>query len=131
MASVRRSHSWALVFCRHPWPGMDNTWSAIFHIAKTTTGPPLPDSCSDDARDFLADCFRLDPKERPSASEVSHCGLASGTLFPFPHCAPPDCFRLDPKERLSACEVSGCGPACCASPLGLFVPFAFHHCNPP
>lgn len=83
--------SLCLGFLRHPWPGMDNTWSAIFHIAKTTTGPPLPDNCSDDAKDFLSDCFRLDPKERPSASEVSDFTfLLSCSLFP------------DLKERPSA-----------------------------
>lgn len=59
-----------LFFCRHPWPDMDNTWSAIFHIAKTTTGPPIPDECSGEAKEFLQACFRLDPAERPSATEV-------------------------------------------------------------
>eukprot|EP00475_Leptophrys_vorax_P002331 TRINITY_DN11303_c0_g1_i1.p1 TRINITY_DN11303_c0_g1~~TRINITY_DN11303_c0_g1_i1.p1 ORF type:complete len:315 (-),score=24.26 TRINITY_DN11303_c0_g1_i1:42-881(-) len=54
----------------HPWPNMDNTWSAIFHIAKTTTGPPIPDECSEDGRDFLHACFRLNPGERPSATEL-------------------------------------------------------------
>lgn len=51
---------------------MDNTWSAIFHIAKTTTGPPVPDECSDEGKDFLNLCFQIDPVERPAASEVSY-----------------------------------------------------------
>ncbi|GJP79489.1 hypothetical protein CLOP_g9720 [Closterium sp. NIES-67] len=55
---------------RHPWPGMDNTWSAIFHIAKTTTGPPIPEAASEEARDFLTACFQLDPNQRPSASDL-------------------------------------------------------------
>ncbi|CAI5473879.1 unnamed protein product [Closterium sp. Yama58-4] len=54
----------------HPWPGMDNTWSAIFHIAKTTTGPPTPEESSPEGRDFLAACFQLDPALRPSAAEL-------------------------------------------------------------
>ncbi|CAI5485475.1 unnamed protein product, partial [Closterium sp. Naga37s-1] len=54
----------------HPWPGMDNTWSAIFHIAKTTTGPPTPEESSDEGRDFLAACFQLDPALRPSAAQL-------------------------------------------------------------
>lgn len=49
---------------------MDNTWTAIFHIAKASSGPPLPDDISDVGRDFLEQCFRLDPKLRPTASEV-------------------------------------------------------------
>ncbi|CAI5465109.1 unnamed protein product [Closterium sp. Yama58-4] len=54
----------------HPWPGMDNTWSAIFHIAKTTTGPPTPEESSPEGRDFLAACFQLDPALRPSAAQL-------------------------------------------------------------
>eukprot|EP00271_Cylindrocystis_brebissonii_P003197 TRINITY_DN13955_c0_g1_i1.p1 TRINITY_DN13955_c0_g1~~TRINITY_DN13955_c0_g1_i1.p1 ORF type:complete len:1657 (-),score=354.72 TRINITY_DN13955_c0_g1_i1:709-5679(-) len=54
----------------HPWPGMDNTWSAIFHIAKTTTGPPLPEDCSPEGKDFLLQCFQLPAKNRPSAQEL-------------------------------------------------------------
>ncbi|CAI5461235.1 unnamed protein product [Closterium sp. Yama58-4] len=80
----------------HPWPNMDNTWSAIFHIAKTTTGPPIPEECSDEGKDFLAACFKLDPGERPSATECSDEGkdfLAA-------------CFKLDPGERPSATECS-------------------------
>ena len=57
---------------------MDNTWSAIFHIAKTTTGPPIPEECTDEAKEFLHACFRLDPTERPSASEV---GVQPGDRF--------------------------------------------------
>lgn len=56
----------------HPWPQMDNTWTAIFHIAKTTTGPPIPDECSEEGRDFLNVCFQLDPKLRPVATELLH-----------------------------------------------------------
>ncbi|CAI7892040.1 unnamed protein product, partial [Closterium sp. NIES-53] len=53
----------------HPWPGMDNTWSAIFHIAKTTTGPPIPEGISDEGREFLEACFHIEPYDRPSATE--------------------------------------------------------------
>ncbi|CAI5459144.1 unnamed protein product [Closterium sp. Yama58-4] len=60
---------------RHPWPGMDNTWSAIFHIAKTTTGPPIPEGVSTEATDFLTACFQLDPNQRPSASHVSPAAM--------------------------------------------------------
>ncbi|CAI7791883.1 unnamed protein product [Closterium sp. NIES-54] len=54
----------------HPWPGMDNTWSAIFHIAKTTTGPPIPEGISDEGREFLEACFHIEPYDRPSATEL-------------------------------------------------------------
>jgi serine/threonine protein kinase len=56
---------------RHPWPGMDNTWTAIFHIAKASSGPPIPESSSELVKDFLSHCFRLDPKKRPTSTEVN------------------------------------------------------------
>jgi serine/threonine protein kinase len=56
---------------RHPWPGMDNTWTAIFHIAKASSGPPIPESSSELVKDFLSHCFQLDPKKRPTSTEVN------------------------------------------------------------
>ncbi|KAG0579924.1 hypothetical protein KC19_4G135200 [Ceratodon purpureus] len=55
----------------HPWPGMDNTWTAIFHIAKASSGPPIPEGISEVIEDFLSRCFQLDPKKRPTSTEVS------------------------------------------------------------
>eukprot|EP00873_Tetraselmis_striata_P023812 jgi/Tetstr1/444076/TSEL_003316.t1 len=56
---------------KHPWPELgDSHWSAMFQIAKTTTGPPIPDCVSAVARDFLGLCFRVDPAQRPTASEL-------------------------------------------------------------
>lgn len=56
---------------KHPWPELaDNHWTAMFQIAKTATGPPLPDNVSSVARDFLALCFAIDPHSRPTASEL-------------------------------------------------------------
>ncbi|CAM6110207.1 unnamed protein product [Calypogeia fissa] len=54
----------------HPWPGLDNTWSAIFHIAKATSGPPMPPMVSECGKDFLQHCFTLNPKHRPTASKL-------------------------------------------------------------
>ncbi|KAK9812977.1 hypothetical protein WJX72_006759 [[Myrmecia] bisecta] len=55
---------------KHPWPDLDNHWSAMFAIAKTESGPPLPDNISDDCRDFLQRCLKHDPRERPTATEL-------------------------------------------------------------
>ena len=63
----------------HPWPDADNQWSAIFAIARTTTGPPVPEDVSDQARDFLAHCFKVDAAERLSASELLQHPFVAGT----------------------------------------------------
>eukprot|EP00958_Prasinococcus_capsulatus_P023371 scaffold3443_cov404-Prasinococcus_capsulatus_cf.AAC.14 len=67
----------------HPWPELDNAWTAIFHIAKTTTGPPIPEYAHDsvDCPSFLANCFNLDPRTRAHASELlRHSFVASPLL---------------------------------------------------
>eukprot|EP00271_Cylindrocystis_brebissonii_P021720 TRINITY_DN792_c1_g1_i1.p1 TRINITY_DN792_c1_g1~~TRINITY_DN792_c1_g1_i1.p1 ORF type:complete len:1092 (+),score=137.51 TRINITY_DN792_c1_g1_i1:324-3278(+) len=55
---------------QHPWPGLDNTWTAIFQIAKTTTGPAVPEDCSPEAKDFLRQCFVVPAKTRPLAEQL-------------------------------------------------------------
>jgi serine/threonine protein kinase len=74
----RRADIWSvgctvieMLTATHPWPGMDNTWTAIFHIAKASSGPPIPESSSELVKDFLSHCFRLDPKKRPTSTEVN------------------------------------------------------------
>uniref|UniRef100_A0A7S1SGF6 Protein kinase domain-containing protein n=1 Tax=Tetraselmis chuii TaxID=63592 RepID=A0A7S1SGF6_9CHLO len=54
----------------HPWPNLDNHWSAMFHIAKAKHGPPLPDNVSPVCRDFLQCCFQVDARLRPTATEL-------------------------------------------------------------
>ncbi|KAG0581691.1 hypothetical protein KC19_3G000600 [Ceratodon purpureus] len=54
----------------HPWPGMDNTWTAIFHIAKASSGPPIPEGITEVIEDFLSRCFQLDPRKRPTSTEL-------------------------------------------------------------
>jgi serine/threonine protein kinase len=43
--------------------------SALFRIVQDPH-PPLPDAISDELIDFLKQCFRKDPKERPSAESL-------------------------------------------------------------
>ena len=65
---------------QHPWPQLENTWAAMFFIAKTTSGPPLPESASDVAKDFLRACFVLDPKGRPTASQLLQHAFVAGDV---------------------------------------------------
>lgn len=42
----------------------------MFTIAKATDGPPRPANLSPAAASFLDACLRVDPKTRPTASEL-------------------------------------------------------------
>ncbi|GAA5955346.1 hypothetical protein JCM3765_003288 [Sporobolomyces pararoseus] len=44
--------------------------SAMFRIVEDENGPPVPDSSSPELKAFLARCFKKDPRERPSATEL-------------------------------------------------------------
>ncbi|KAG2454465.1 hypothetical protein HYH02_001484 [Chlamydomonas schloesseri] len=54
----------------HPWPHLDNQWTAMFTIAKTEEGPPRPKGISEEARRFLDKCLQFDPAKRPTAAEL-------------------------------------------------------------
>lgn len=51
--------------------------SAMFRIVEDER-PPIPEKCSEELRDFLTQCFRKNPKQRPNAAELfKHPWLAS------------------------------------------------------
>ncbi len=73
----RRADIWSLgctviemMTGRHPWPDVDNQWTAMHQIASKQEGPPRPKDCSEMASDFLSRCFTYDPASRPTASEL-------------------------------------------------------------
>ncbi|CAI8616116.1 unnamed protein product [Vicia faba] len=53
-----------------PWPNVDDSLSALFHIAYSNEVPRIPCSLSDKAKDFLGKCLRKNPKERLTASQL-------------------------------------------------------------
>ncbi|GAA5997736.1 hypothetical protein JCM5350_000713 [Sporobolomyces pararoseus] len=44
--------------------------SAMFRIVEDENGPPVPESSSRELKAFLARCFKKDPRERPTATEL-------------------------------------------------------------
>jgi len=60
-------------------PQLENALTAMFQIAKTTTGPPRPTNASAAALSFLDCCLRVDPHDRPSASQLlQHPWIVAG-----------------------------------------------------
>lgn len=59
-----------MVTAQHPWPEIKDSFSALFHIATSNSGPPVPETVSESLSDFLECCFKIAPKERSSASDL-------------------------------------------------------------
>lgn len=56
---------------RPPWSSeFAEQISALFNIATTNDPPPIPQTLSREARDFLMLCFKRNPRERPTASRL-------------------------------------------------------------
>lgn len=52
----------------HPW--MELTSLAALYQIGNHKAPAIPESASDEARDFLQSCFQIKPEDRPTASEL-------------------------------------------------------------
>ncbi|KIO24855.1 hypothetical protein M407DRAFT_76460 [Tulasnella calospora MUT 4182] len=52
-----------------PYSEIDNTLAVMFRIVEDDKAP-IPDGCSETLRDFLAQCFRKDPDQRPTAESL-------------------------------------------------------------
>ncbi|KAJ3159282.1 hypothetical protein HDU86_001885 [Geranomyces michiganensis] len=52
----------------HPWRQLDEL-QTMWRLGKENA-PPIPDWLSKEAQDFLAQCFAIDPDERPTAAEL-------------------------------------------------------------
>ncbi|XP_019158854.1 PREDICTED: mitogen-activated protein kinase kinase kinase A-like [Ipomoea nil] len=53
-----------------PWPNLTNPASLLYTIAFSGESPPIPNFLSDQAKDFLKNCLRRDPRERWTANQL-------------------------------------------------------------
>ncbi|AMD19341.1 HBR440Cp [Eremothecium sinecaudum] len=58
---------------RRPWSNFEAV-AAMFQIGKSKAAPPIPEDTlpliSQEGRDFLDNCFKVDPEERPTADKL-------------------------------------------------------------
>eukprot|EP01133_Synstelium_polycarpum_P001107 gene1107-1263_t len=53
-----------------PWANITEMAAVMYHIASSNALPNIPSFLSPEAHDFLALCFRRDPRERPDAAAL-------------------------------------------------------------
>ncbi|CCH60098.1 hypothetical protein TBLA_0C02940 [Henningerozyma blattae CBS 6284] len=58
---------------KRPWSNLEVV-AAMFKIGQSKSAPPIPEDTlpliSQDGRDFLDDCFKIDPEKRPTAEQM-------------------------------------------------------------
>lgn len=59
-----------MLTARSPWPKFDNPMAAMYRIGMSSETPPVPDTFSDDCRNFIQICLRRDPEERAPAVQL-------------------------------------------------------------
>eukprot|EP01125_Pyxidicula_operculata_P020147 TRINITY_DN738_c1_g4_i2.p1 TRINITY_DN738_c1_g4~~TRINITY_DN738_c1_g4_i2.p1 ORF type:complete len:1263 (-),score=476.77 TRINITY_DN738_c1_g4_i2:129-3917(-) len=67
-----------------PWMDIyQEQFSALYNIATAESGPKIPDFLSADAKDFLEQCFKIDPAKRPNATRLlQHKWIADAPSSP-------------------------------------------------
>eukprot|EP01059_Diplonema_ambulator_P011317 TRINITY_DN21268_c0_g1_i1.p1 TRINITY_DN21268_c0_g1~~TRINITY_DN21268_c0_g1_i1.p1 ORF type:complete len:768 (+),score=246.92 TRINITY_DN21268_c0_g1_i1:34-2304(+) len=53
-----------------PWPEFSTQWAAIYHIANTDAIPDIPENLSGNCQNFILNCLKRDPKQRPTTAEL-------------------------------------------------------------
>ncbi|ESW21975.1 hypothetical protein PHAVU_005G115900 [Phaseolus vulgaris] len=53
-----------------PWPNLEDPVTVLYRVAYSNEVPEIPSFLSEEAKDFLGKCFRRNPKERWSCSEL-------------------------------------------------------------
>lgn len=53
-----------------PWSEFNNHMAALYHILNTNTPPKIPENASEELKDFLLKCLKMNPKERPNVTSL-------------------------------------------------------------
>ncbi|KAL5210127.1 hypothetical protein ABZP36_005750 [Zizania latifolia] len=71
-----------------PYPNVE--WTNAFFMIGKGEQPPIPSYLSKEARDFISQCVKVDPEERPSASQLlSHPFVNRPLQASFESASPP------------------------------------------
>ncbi|CAG9324713.1 unnamed protein product [Blepharisma stoltei] len=63
-----------------PWYYKTNPIAVFMHVCSTTDLPELPPELSDEAKDFIKECFKRDPSHRSNVHKLLRHPFISGTL---------------------------------------------------
>ncbi|XP_019159470.1 PREDICTED: mitogen-activated protein kinase kinase kinase 2-like [Ipomoea nil] len=66
-----------------PWPNATNPASILYHIAYSGESPQIPAFLSDEAKDFLEKCLKINPRDRWTAAQLlNHPFLQESNSIP-------------------------------------------------
>jgi serine/threonine protein kinase len=66
-----------------PWSDITDQIAAMYHIASSNKPPSLPSGLSNEGKDFLQKCLKIEYRKRPSAAQLlEHVWIARGAAFP-------------------------------------------------
>nr|GMD36933.1 mitogen-activated protein kinase kinase kinase A-like [Ipomoea batatas] len=69
-----------------PWPNATNPAAILYHIAYSGESPKIPAFLSDEAKDFLEKCLKINPKDRWTAAQLlNHPFLQESNPIPIPN----------------------------------------------
>ncbi|KAJ9123170.1 hypothetical protein QFC22_001363 [Naganishia vaughanmartiniae] len=104
-----------LITGRPPYHDMDNGMAVMYRIVDDG-GPPIPEYCSADLKNFLDQCFHKEPARRPSAEDLfEHVWVKSRVSLdpklrhqdsiPFLRRISTDAFRLHAEHKVGQAPV--------------------------
>ena len=66
---------------KSPWHNKPNPISVIMHVASTNEPPEIPNELSDQARDFILQCFKRRPSSRPNVCKLLKHGFIRDVCY--------------------------------------------------